>query len=457
MILKKNNFFFLFFLIFLIGFFFRYYNNFYEGYWSDEILTLIISNPSLSRAEMIQQWWKHDGSPIIYFFLLKYFFNFFGFTAENGRIFSLIFSILTILLSIKFFNIRYKNELLLSAIFLLAINIFLIWQAKETRIPSSVSFFSMLNVVFFYYLLKKRNKFNFFLLFLFNLLLICYYPFTFTIVISQFIYLCFLTRKIKKILIYLFYYSLIILLYIYINFDYLTLHGSRGLGHIGTINYKFFFNYFFSTYFGTYFFGGLCLIIFFLAFIKNLIKKTHIGDIIYFHILIIIFTYIFLILYTLFKTEIAVSRYFIFLIPSIIFITTDFFKIKKIIFLRLFLLIAFANTIYSLQKGLIPKPPMKELISVLSLKESNIILHNENWFEIYFNNYIKISQKYKIIDKSQANKYDKIWFVCFNNIRADRGYLKLNDEEKCNMNLDKFIKQKVIYIPDFKIILFSKS
>ena len=69
----------------------------------------------------------------------------------------------------------------------------------------------------------------------------------------------------------------------------------------------------------------------------------------------------------------------------------------------------------------------------------------------------KINRSYKIINKKDAINYDKIWFVCFNNIRADRGNsLSLSDEKKCNYNLENFKIVQKIEIPDFKIILFSK-
>jgi hypothetical protein len=229
------------------------------------------------------------------------------------------------------------------------------------------------------------------------------------------------------------------------------------LGHIGVINYKFFFNYFFSSFFGSYFFGGLCLILFILALIKNLVNKRNRKDIIYFHIILILNTYIFLILYTFFKTEIAVPRYFIFLIPSIIFVIMDLFKLKNIkFFLFLLLIIAMINTLVCLAKGRIPKPPIKNLISQLSVEDSNIILHVENWFDIYLDNLDLLKKNYKIIKKSDVDKYNNIWFVCFNNIRADRGNVKIEDEKKCIFDLKNFTKEKIINIPDFKIILFSK-
>jgi uncharacterized membrane protein len=94
---KKNIFILLF--ITIIGFFLRLYNNFEQGYWADEILTLIISNPLLPHEQTLKNWKELDGSPVLYFYFLKIFFLIFGFTAENGRLFSVIFSTLLIFLS----------------------------------------------------------------------------------------------------------------------------------------------------------------------------------------------------------------------------------------------------------------------------------------------------------------------------------------------------------------------
>ena len=71
--IKKNSFIFFFTIIILLGLYFRYFNNFYEGFWSDEILTLIISDPFIDNQQMIKNWLQHDSSPIIYFYLTKAF------------------------------------------------------------------------------------------------------------------------------------------------------------------------------------------------------------------------------------------------------------------------------------------------------------------------------------------------------------------------------------------------
>ena len=50
-----------------IGLFLRLYNNFEQDYWADEILVLIISNPSLSHEQTLKSWKDLDGRAILYF------------------------------------------------------------------------------------------------------------------------------------------------------------------------------------------------------------------------------------------------------------------------------------------------------------------------------------------------------------------------------------------------------
>ncbi len=134
----------------LIGFFFRYYNNFYDGYWADEILTLEISNPSLSYENFLSKWRELDDSPKFYFLFLRYFFKIFDFTAEYGRIFSIFFNTLAIFFSFFIFKQNFNYKISFTGVLLISLNIFLIWQAKETRIQSSVIFFSIINIIFFF-------------------------------------------------------------------------------------------------------------------------------------------------------------------------------------------------------------------------------------------------------------------------------------------------------------------
>lgn len=439
----------------LLGFFFRYYNNFYDGYWADEILTLEISNPSLSYENFLSKWRELDDSPKFYFLFLRYFFKIFDFTAEYGRIFSIFFNTLAIFFSFFIFKQNFNSKISFTGVLLISLNIFLIWQAKETRIQSSVIFFSIINIIFFFYYLKKNNSFNLLILVLFNVFLISYYPFTVCIVISQFFYLL-LTRN--KIFTSIVIFSLIILIYVSLNYDYFILKIHRPDTHIGPLNIKFFFNYFFSSFFGSIYLGALYLFLFILSVFIILKKKMLRNNFLLFHFILIFFSYFFLVFYSIFKTEIAVPRYFIFLIPSIIFIILQLFTsniYRK--YLITFIFLTSLNTIFLYSKSSIPKPPMKNLLDNMPLTDSNIILHNDDYYKIYYENYRKFTDNYKVISNKEANLYKKIWFICLNNPRSIVGDLILPEDKKCKFELNNFKEVKKIYITDFKIVLFEKN
>lgn len=442
-----------------IGFFLRIHNNFEQGYWADEILTLIISNPLLPHEQTLKNWKELDGSPVLYFYFLKIFFLIFGFTAENGRLFSVIFSTLSIFISFFFFKIKYSNSVSLFGCMLVALNVFLIWQSKETRIPSSVVFFSIANIIYFYYFINQINNLRLLLLCIFNIFLVSYYPFTITIVFSQLLFLILMQKKFLEKLKITYFYLVSLSLYILINYNYLIFWIKKDSGNLGPITYKFFFNYFFSSFFGTYVFGGFFLIIFAIAVLKILKKKIFVNDILIFHLIIIFTIYSFLILYSLFKTGIAVPRYFIFLLPSIIFVILSLLDKKNLKkFMITFFLISTYNVIISLPKSSIPKPPMKDLFDNLPKNESKIIYINDPFFGIFLKNYNKLQMDYKVISETNdLNIYKKIWFICLNNPKSVVGNLVLENEKKCEIKIENFKEIKKFYITDFKIVLFENE
>lgn len=91
-------------IIILSGFILRIYNNFNQIFWNDEIYTLFITDPLTSYSEFLNRHEKIDENPILYFFLLR-FINYINYSPEFIRFTSILFSSLTIILSIKFFNI----------------------------------------------------------------------------------------------------------------------------------------------------------------------------------------------------------------------------------------------------------------------------------------------------------------------------------------------------------------
>ena len=96
---NKNLIYFYTFTLFILSSYFIFINLINEsGYWYDEWCTLLTSDPNVDIETIYE---RHKGNsdkpyenvPIIYYLVLRFFFNIFGYTSENGRIFSLIFLI----------------------------------------------------------------------------------------------------------------------------------------------------------------------------------------------------------------------------------------------------------------------------------------------------------------------------------------------------------------------------
>ena len=132
----------LFFIICSAGILLRYYNHSYDDLWYDEVISFWVSDPSLQFQETIKFNQLIDINTSIFHFVLKFFFSIFGYTAENGRIFSVIFS------SFSIFSVSYlcwmisQNKSFLLTAFLISFNIYLISFSQEVRVYSILFFFS---------------------------------------------------------------------------------------------------------------------------------------------------------------------------------------------------------------------------------------------------------------------------------------------------------------------------
>ena len=126
-----------------------------SGYWYDEFCTLLTSDPNVSLEVIFE---RHKGNfekpnenvPILYYLVLRFFFDVFGFTSQNGRIFSLIFYLIS---SISVYFLAKKN-LNASQSFFVAISFLstplIVWMANETRVDMFLIFFSLVNLLVFF-------------------------------------------------------------------------------------------------------------------------------------------------------------------------------------------------------------------------------------------------------------------------------------------------------------------
>ena len=146
-------------LIFFLSIFLRIGNDLSEGYWFDESLSFYLSNPDLTYKEFKFNYQNIIGgkehNPVIYFWVLKLYFQVFGYITENGRIFSALFGSFSVFVSYFYFRLHDNKKSFFITI-LICFNIFLIWQSKEVRPASFVLFFSIFtNYIFITYLKKK--------------------------------------------------------------------------------------------------------------------------------------------------------------------------------------------------------------------------------------------------------------------------------------------------------------
>ncbi len=458
----KNVYFYsIFIFIVIIGFFLRYLNNFDQMFWNDENYTLFITDPTISFKEFSNRHKSIDESPILYFYILRIYNNI-SYSAENLRFSSIIFSTVSIIASYKLFRIFFEKKISLFCLAIISLNIFLIWQAKEVRIASSIVFFGIINIILFYqFLINDGLKYKI-SLFLINLFSLSYYPFLLMIIISQFFYVIFNNKiKIKSFIIISF---LTLVFYVYLNIDYILLKTGKPYHHFH-LDITFFINYFFRSFFGSIIFGGLSLIIFSIGFLQLIIKER--NNFIIFNVYLIIVTYSFAILYSIFKEGgVIAPRYYIFLIPSIIIIITEFFNKKRFEILKyIYLILTLLNTLLMFDDWKIQKPRASFLLNNIDTNISNNYFTDEGGhnnypglYDVYFKNSSILKKKMNYIEKDSIHEYKKIFFICLNHAEMHVGLDKtIQNPDKCNKKLNNFsiISQKEI--KDFKLSLFEKK
>lgn len=456
--IKKKSFLLLINLI-LIGFFLRYFNSISDGYWFDETLSFFISDPNVSFQDFVLRYKTIIGgaehNPILYFRILREYLNLFGYSSENARFFTILIGSSSILIAFFYFSYLKDQKKIFYIISLLIFNIFLIWQSKEVRPASIILFFSLVNIFCFVFYINNLSKFKSFVLIILNCILLSLYPFTIVILMAQLITCLYLVNQNKIRFIFVFIISIIF--YFLFNYEYILMKLTSVSSHWGTLDIRFFFNYFYRTFFGSIFLGGISLILTFLAFVEIARKKKYKNFFIFFNLSIIIISYLFIIVYSTIISGIAVPRYFIFIIPSIILIIVDFLFDKKKVYLKFYLILTILNTLIIYDNFKIQKPPVFELVKTLDFRSKNIYLTDD---KPLFNNFIKnnnyINSKYNLTENLET--VPNFWHVCLNNPRYAVGDNKdLPDEKSCLIEINNFELIEVIKIDDFKLSLFFRN
>ena len=466
-LLKKKYYFFI-----LLSPIFLIYNFLYDpGYWFDEWATLFSSNPNVSLNQIINRIKGYETGipenvPPYYYLILRLYFKIFGFTAENGRIFSIIFFVLAIFVFIILSKKLLKKNYFFSVL-MFSLNPLLIWMANETRVDTFLVFFCVLNLLIFIICINKYSVFFYSLLLISNILMLSIYPLTFSIFFAQIIFLIFCKYfKKKKYNLLFFVIIFSFFLYLLINYNYILDKWYNSDNHFATLNTHFFIGFFFNIFFGNIYFGTIYLLFFIAIFLKN-INKIFLDLNNIFLLIIIISTYSMVIISSIFFTPIAAPRYIIFLIPVLIlWFNYNFFNLNFLLSKNLFLsffifFLAVSNIIFNNNFKPIKKPPIHNALSLVALNNTR---YDYSGDDIYFNLYVStlrkvVNKKFYLINKVDLKKetINSFAYLCLNNPSFAVGKKKLLDNPKCNKNFDNFKIKNILVIPDFKIILFSRS
>jgi len=436
-------------LFIFIGIFLRVYQLNFENYWLDEMISFWVADPSLSLDDTFSRRDQIEQSPILFDLILKQYLEFFNYDPEIARHVPLIFGILSIpLLGILSYQVSKNNSFLIS-ILLISINIYLIKYSQETRPYSLVFFLSTINLIFYYNIISTNITFSkkiffFFLFIIFSVITFSSHPFTFILFFSQILNSIYFFIFFKKKN-YLFFLSIpiILLTYLFFNFDYIISQLSYSEFFLSHESWKFFYNYYFSRFFGSRIMGLIylsTLIYLIITFRKKIFFALNNYLLLFF---IFLFSYIIPLIYSYLKTPILTDRYIIFvLIPILILISSLIFEIKNIktrIFLLIFILVpTIINNYIETKNRIITKPEFTKFLNNIEKNEfKNLTINAPNKGELkVVENYIASlnefkSKNFKIYNINQISKDEKmLWVVCYEPIIGFDCTLPNNKENK---------------------------
>ena len=427
---------------------FRLYNINYDDFWIDEIISFYISDPSITLNEFYHRHKTLENSPFLFNFILRNYFEIFGYNTLIARYLPSILNSLSIFFLIYFYKkvLRGKSSLVL--FILLAFNIYLIKYSQELRLYSWYLFIFIINIYYFYRVINSDNiksHSNFFLFFLTSIFLVITHPFALIIIFSYSMFLIYknfskkvFEMKLFKLLILINCFSVIFIIFFILN----TTHQPIW---IENIDWKFFTNFFFSKFFGSRLIGGIYLLILIYLIVKYMKNILFESNFEIFLLITIFFSYSIPIIYSYIFNPAVVDRYLIYLVLIIVLLMTmliDKIESKK---LRLFfcgiLIIStignfFTETTFKqfFKERTVHKPDLKSVLLEIKMSSNfNVTLNLEktylsrseisNAFENYLKNYSKIDDlkieffNYLEIDKEKFSK--KIWIICLNDLNGD--------------------------------------
>ena len=137
---------------------FRLYNLNYDDFWIDEIISFYVSDPSITLSEFYQRHKILENSPFLFNFILRNYFEIFGYDTLIARYFPSLLNCLSIFFFIYFFRRKLSESSLFVLFILLAFNIYLIKYSQELRLYSWYLFIFVINIYYFYNLVNSKKN-----------------------------------------------------------------------------------------------------------------------------------------------------------------------------------------------------------------------------------------------------------------------------------------------------------
>ena len=417
--------------IIFLGIFYRLYHANFDDYWFDEFFGFWISDPQINFKDSLERilgpgW----GVNILFDFILKYFYVFFGYYPENGRYFTVFISSLSIpLITFLSYQIDKTKSYLLTA-FLSSHCWYLISYSQEVRGYSLGFLLSILSFIIFLFIIKSKtqniNK-NIYLslvYFLINLLGLINHIFFGLVVLSHFIFIFNFNDQKQKFKILLTNYIFLGAVYLVIMFPVLIKNLSANIFWIPQVDLEFFISYFFPRFFGSKIMGYIYLITLIYLIIKAkkfIFERKSTYQLLF---ILLVSSYIFPLFYSLFKIPILIDRYIIFvLIPIILLISILTFKqstkIKNFIIIFI-VLTTFGNNYLEIFKRIHSKPEFNQSLTLISsTKTAQVkLLSNTEIDHKWLLNYLKKINysKYKnleFLDFNELSTDTHVWYLCY--------------------------------------------
>ena len=445
-------------LIFIFASIIRFYNINYEDFWTDEIFAFFTSEPNISFKETLVRTLDTNFNSL-FDFLLKEFHSLFGYDVHVSRFFSLILSLLTLLV---FAALLYKISSYPSLVFgfyILSINIFHIRYSTEVR---SYILTFLLVLIFIYLNFKNKNSEHeintkrLFAIIFISILMLISHAFTLLVLGSLILFKLIKILKIKKINFFEIYLmvglTLVSMLYLFIYLPINMQYADQLVGisphWIQQVKPSFYTNYFFSQYFGSRILGLIYLLILIYLIVKfrNTLYKSY--NIFSFFVILIFFSYFIPLVYGYLFGPILLGRYIMFVLIPIVCLISHFIFLIKNKFIKYFLIILicftttfnhvfFENTFKQFYTNInYTKPQIKDAFNAINnsdvkfftvktkdAKEKNLNESYENYIKKYLE---KLKFDLNFVNYSHDSMPQKLWVIDIRDAYKDDMILKGN-------------------------------